>query len=170
MRTRRSASQSRSDRWLAPTCDAGHVTFAAKAAIGEPVTEAARADGTAGADTRRPTDPDGATGQLCDHLARPQLDNIRTKVSERAEHLILRRDRLRVAGRAAAWSETAVEVITDLDGSGAATICGWDRTAPPDAAALLNGTFVHGFELDDYHQLFGPLHSEACVLTSVRGR
>jgi 2-methylcitrate dehydratase PrpD len=37
---------------------------------------------------------------------------------------------------------------------------------PAPAAALLNGTFVQGFELDDYHP-FGPLHSESCVLPSV---
>ena len=37
---------------------------------------------------------------------------------------------------------------------------------PPTTAALLNGTFIQGFELDDYHP-FGPLHSEACVLPAV---
>ena len=35
-------------------------------------------------------------------------------------------------------------------------------------AALLNGTFIQGFELDDYHP-YGPLHSEACVLPAVLG-
>ena len=37
---------------------------------------------------------------------------------------------------------------------------------PASAAALLNGTFIQGFELDDFH-LFAPLHSTSVVLPAL---
>ena len=43
---------------------------------------------------------------------------------------------------------------------------GWGRTTSPSAAALLNSTFIQGFELDDYHEL-GPLHSASVVLPAA---
>ena len=43
---------------------------------------------------------------------------------------------------------------------------GWDRGLTPSAAALLNSTFIQGFELDDYHEL-GPLHSASVVLPAA---
>lgn len=115
---------------------------------------------------RRPTDPEGPTGLLSEYLATATLADLPPAVVERAEHLVLDGIGCGLLAAHLPWSEKAVEVISQLDGEGAATVWGWDRRVPPGAAALLNGTFIQGFELDDYHQ-FGPLHSEACVLPSV---
>src|SRR5262249_8893037 len=64
------------------------------------------------------------------------------------------------------WSRTAVETILRFEGTGENTIIGWDRAASGPVACLLNGTFIQGFELDDFHPL-GPLHSASVVVPSL---
>ena len=43
---------------------------------------------------------------------------------------------------------------------------GWGRTTSPSAAALLNSTFIQGFELDDFHPL-APLHSASLIVPAL---
>lgn len=112
------------------------------------------------------TDPTGVTGRLSHHLAAASVDDIPAHVATRAEHLVLDGIGCGLLAAHLPWSERAVEVTTELEGHGLATVWGWGRSLPAPAASLLNGTFIQGFELDDYHQ-FGPLHSEACVVPSV---
>jgi aconitate decarboxylase len=64
------------------------------------------------------------------------------------------------------WSRTAVDAVTAFEGTGSATLVGWGRTTSAPAAALLNGTFIQGFELDDFHP-FAPLHSNSLVLPAL---
>jgi 2-methylcitrate dehydratase PrpD len=64
------------------------------------------------------------------------------------------------------WSRTALETILRIEGTGDKTIIGWGRTASGPVAALLNGTFIQGFELDDFHP-GGPLHSASVVIPSL---
>lgn len=59
-----------------------------------------------------------------------------------------------------------MESVCRLDGPGRATLIGWNRSVPPSAAALLNGTFIQGFELDDFHP-YAPLHSASLVLPAL---
>ena len=48
-----------------------------------------------------------------------------------------------------------------------ATAVGWGgRTTSAPSAAMLNSSFIQGFELDDYHPL-APLHSNALVLPAM---
>lgn len=111
---------------------------------------------------------EGATRLLSKFLTEARYDTMPFEVIERTKHLIL--DGL-VCGLVAArvdWSTRAVETLRKLDGEGPASVWGWKLKLPPMSAALLNGTFVQGFELDDYHS-FGPLHSEACVIPAVLG-
>ena len=110
----------------------------------------------------------GATRELSRFLAHTSLTDIPTEVQTRAKHLIL--DGLGCGLLAAKldWSKRAVDTLHALDGDGPSSVWGWQVKMPPMAAALLNGTFIQGFELDDYHP-FGPLHSEACALPAVIG-
>jgi aconitate decarboxylase len=112
------------------------------------------------------TDPGGVTGRLSQYLAAATLDDIPEHVATRAEHLVLDGIGCGLLAAHLPWSERAVEATADLEGAGPSTVWGWGRSLPAPAASLLNGTFIQGFELDDYHQ-FGPLHSEACVVPSV---
>ena len=113
------------------------------------------------------TDPHGATGQLSEWLTSTTLDNIPARVVERTKILMLDGLGCGLLASHIPWSERAVEAVLEMEGEArGASVWGWGRSAPAPAAALLNGTFVQGFELDDYHP-FGPLHSESCVLPSV---
>jgi aconitate decarboxylase len=110
----------------------------------------------------------GATRQLSRFLARTSFDDIPGDVISRTKHLILDGLGCGLLSAKLDWSIRAVESLRALDGNGAASVWGWGVKVPPMSAALLNGTFVQGFELDDYHSL-GPLHSEACALPAVIG-
>lgn len=110
--------------------------------------------------------PLGITEELSQYLARAHFADLPDRVVTRVEHLVLDGIGCGLLAAHMPWSKLAVRTIADLEGEGSATVWGWDRKLPPPAAALLNGTFIQGFELDDYHQL-GPLHSEACVIPSV---
>ncbi|MCW2931679.1 MAG: MmgE/PrpD family protein [Actinomycetia bacterium] len=61
---------------------------------------------------------------------------------ERSTAILKRRDRPRRAG------------ITALDDAGTGALIGWGgRTTGAPSAAMLNSSFIQGFELDDYHPL-----------------
>jgi len=63
------------------------------------------------------------------------------------------------------WSEIGVEALTKFDNGGG--IAGWGgRTTSAATAALLNGSFIQGFELDDYYPA-APLHVNSIVLPAI---
>jgi 2-methylcitrate dehydratase PrpD len=112
------------------------------------------------------TDPNGITGVLATWLAQLSLDDVPAAVRERAKYLLLDGIGCALVGAKLPWSVLAVETITRFEGTGDKTIIGWGRTTGGPAAALLNGTFIQGFELDDFHPL-GPLHSASLILPSL---
>lgn len=113
-----------------------------------------------------PTDPKGPTGQLCNWLAGFSLDQAPASARERAKALMLDGIGCAIVGAQLPWSRTAVEIVRRFEGTGDRSIVGWGATTSAPAAALLNGTFIQGFELDDYHPL-GPLHSASIVLPAL---
>ena len=120
-------------------------------------------DSTAAQAGRPPTDPQGPTGRLATWLAGLRLEDVPKPVRDRAAHLMLDGIGCALVGAKLPWSATAVESLCALEGSGRATLIGWDRSLPPSTAALLNSTFIQGFELDDVHP-FAPLHNASLVL------
>lgn len=110
----------------------------------------------------------GATHELARFLARTTLADIPGDVITRAKHLMLDGFGCGLLSAKLDWSRRAVATLHALDGDGRASVWGWNVKMPPMSAALLNGTFISGFELDDYHP-FGVLHSEACSLPAVLG-
>jgi 2-methylcitrate dehydratase PrpD len=113
-----------------------------------------------------PTDVAGPTGMLATWLAEIRLEAVPAKVQTRAKHLILDGLACALVGAQLPWSRTAVEAVTSFEGTGNQTIIGWGRTAAGPVACLLNGTFIQGFELDDFHPL-GPLHSASVVIPAL---
>ena len=107
-----------------------------------------------------------ATAELARFLAAARYESIPDDVLTRTKHLILDGLGCAMFGAKLEGSRRAVEALRELDGEGSATVWGWPHKAPPTTAALLNGAFVHAYELDDYHA-FGPLHSGACVLPAA---
>ena len=85
---------------------------------------------------------------------------------DRAAFLLLDGIGCALVGAQLPWSRRAVQSVCRLEGEGPAALIGWNRSVPPPAAALLNSTFVQGFELDDFHP-YAPLHSASLVLPAL---
>lgn len=113
-----------------------------------------------------PTDPQGPTGRLATWLAGFRLDQAPASARERAKALTLDGIACAIVGAQLPWSRTAVDIVQRFEGRGDRTIVGWGTRTSAPGAALLNGTFIQGFELDDYHPL-GPLHSASIVLPAL---
>ena len=64
-------------------------------------------------------------------------------------------------------SKVGVEGTLAFDSKGSGSIIGWgDETTSPQSAAMLNSSFIQGFELDDFHP-GAPLHSNSLVLPAM---
>jgi 2-methylcitrate dehydratase PrpD len=116
---------------------------------------------------RQPSsNPEGPTGLLCDWLADLTLTDIPANVQDRAKVLMLDGIGCAIVGAQLPWSKTAVDIVRRVEGDGDNAIIGWGAGTSTPGAALLNGTFIQGFELDDFHP-FGPLHSASVVLPAA---
>jgi aconitate decarboxylase len=113
-----------------------------------------------------PTDAEGPTGQLATWLARVQLDDIPEQALERGKYLTLDGIGCALVGAQLPWSRKAAEIVCAIEGSGDSPLIGWGKSTSAPAAALLNGTFIQGFELDDFHPV-APLHAASVVLPSL---
>lgn len=114
----------------------------------------------------QPTDPAGATGILANWLSALDLSHVPAPAQERTKYLMLDGIACALVGAQLPWSQRAAQTIMALEGEGRGAVIGWGRGTPPTAAALLNGTFIQAFELDDYHFL-APIHSNAVVLPAL---
>jgi aconitate decarboxylase len=121
---------------------------------------------TSGTPAMPPTDPAGPTGMLCTWLAGFDLDQAPASARERAKALTLDGIACAIVGAQLPWSQTAAQIVQKFEGKGDRTIVGWGTKTSAPGAALLNGTFIQGFELDDYHPL-APLHSASLVLPAL---
>ena len=108
----------------------------------------------------------GVTTQLARWLADVSLEDVPDEVRERAAHILLDGTGCALAGARLPWSDAATEAICGLEGEGSAALIGRGRSTTPSAAALLNSSYVQGFELDDYHPA-APVHGAAIVLPAM---
>jgi aconitate decarboxylase len=120
-----------------------------------------------GKPARPATDPAGPTGRLATWVAKTTLDDVPASIRDRAKHLMLDGIACALVGAQLPVSRIGVEGVTALDSAGDAALIGWgDRVTSPTSAAMLNSSFIQGFELDDYHPL-APLHSNSLVLPAM---
>jgi aconitate decarboxylase len=113
------------------------------------------------------TDPGGPTGRLAAWASQTTLDDVPASVRDRAKHLVLDGIACAIVGAQLPVSRIGVEGVTALDSAGDAPLIGWGgRTTSSTSAAMLNSSFIQGFELDDYHPL-APLHSNSLVLPAL---
>src|ERR1700731_1688859 len=116
---------------------------------------------------RAATDPNGPTGRLATWLADTKLNDVPASVREHAKHLLLDGIACALVGAQLPVSRKGVEGVTALDSAGSALLIGWgSRTTSAPSAAMLNSSFIQGFELDDYHPI-APLHSNSLVLPAM---
>jgi 2-methylcitrate dehydratase PrpD len=112
------------------------------------------------------TAPPGPTATLATWVAELSLGDIPAVVLERAKHLLLDGLGCALIGAQLPWSRTAADAVLAIDGRGDTVVIGTGHTASPPAAAVLNGTFVQGFELDDFHPI-APVHSCSLVIPAL---
>ncbi len=105
----------------------------------------------------------GTTARVAAWIAGFGTNSAPSEVLERAKLLILDGIGCALVGAHLPWSVTAVDAVTAFEGTGDVPIIGWGRSAAGPAAALLNSTFIQGFELDDFHPL-APLHSASLIV------
>jgi aconitate decarboxylase len=113
------------------------------------------------------TDPAGPTGRLVTWLAATTLSDIPERVRERAKYLLLDGVGCALVGAQLPVSRVGVEGVLAFDPAGSGVLVGWgERTTSPQSAAMLNSSFIQGFELDDFHPE-APLHSNSLVLPAM---
>jgi 2-methylcitrate dehydratase PrpD len=112
------------------------------------------------------TDPDGPTGTLATWVADLTLDDIPQNVVERAKHLLLDGIGCALIGSQLPWSRVATGAVLDLENKGDVVVIGTGQSTSGPAAAVLNGTFIQGFELDDFHPI-APVHSCSLVIPAL---
>jgi aconitate decarboxylase len=122
---------------------------------------------TPGKPARAATDPNGPTGRLATWLADTKLNDVPPSVREHAKHLLLDGIACAMVGAQLPVSRKGVEGVTALDNAGSGLLIGWgSRTTSAPSAAMLNSSFIQGFELDDYHPI-APLHSNSLVMPAM---
>ena len=106
------------------------------------------------------------TSELAEWVAQTGLADVPQEVRHRAAHVLLDGIGCALVGAHLPWSELATAALCDLEGDGAAVLVGRGESTTPSAAALLNSSYVQGFELDDYHPV-APIHGAAIALPAV---
>lgn len=115
---------------------------------------------------RAATDPAGPTGRLATWIAGLTLDDVPQPVWRRAKHLLLDGLGCALLGARLPWSRLATDAVLGMEGAGDTVVIGTGHTTGAPGAAILNGTFIQGFELDDFHPL-APLHSCSLVIPAL---
>ena len=117
--------------------------------------------------TTQPSDPAGPTGKLANWIHSVSLDDVPQDIKTRAKHLLLDGLACLLVGAHLPGSEVAGRAILDIEAPGNCTVFGWNgKKLSPLQAALLNSTFIQGFELDDWHSE-APLHSNSLVIPAI---
>ncbi|KAF2092772.1 2-methylcitrate dehydratase PrpD [Rhizodiscina lignyota] len=108
----------------------------------------------------------GPTAQLSSWVSSVTLSDIPDEIQTRAKYLILDGLACALVGAHLPWSEKAAKAILEMESNDGAYVFGWDRKISPLSAALINSTFLQGFELDDWHSE-APLHSNSILLPAL---
>ncbi|MGA9612215.1 MAG: MmgE/PrpD family protein [Mycobacterium sp.] len=112
------------------------------------------------------TDPYGPTGQLASWVAGLSFGDVPDMVVERAKYLLLDGLGCGLIGAQLPWSRVATDAVLELENTGDTVVIGTGKATSGPAAAVLNGTFIQGFELDDFHPI-APVHSCSLVIPAL---
>src|SRR5262245_37986155 len=106
------------------------------------------------------------TRKIAGFVSQLDYDAIPPEVRERAKLLILDSLGCAIYGANLEWCRILQKTFGDLDASRTTSICGTAQKLSSTNAALVNGTQVQGFELDDVHR-DGVLHCGSVTLPAV---
>jgi aconitate decarboxylase len=103
------------------------------------------------------------TSGIAAFVANLTYERIPAEVRERIKLLILDSLGCALFGAELEWSRILMQTLTAVDTSRSASVWGTNMRLSPPHAALVNGTLVQSFELDDVHRQ-GVLHVGAVTL------
>jgi 2-methylcitrate dehydratase PrpD len=103
------------------------------------------------------------TRGVAEFIANLQYEQIPEEVRERSKRLILDAIGCGLFGADLQWSKILQQRLSELDTTRSCAVWGTSQKLSAPHAALVNGTQVQGFELDDTH-LLGILHCGSVVL------
>jgi aconitate decarboxylase len=106
------------------------------------------------------------TRRIADFVSQLRYEQIPESVRERGKLLILDSLGCGIYGAKLEWCRILQKTFGDLDASHTTSIWGTAQTLSSTNAALINGTQLQGFELDDVHR-DGVLHCGAVVLPAL---
>jgi 2-methylcitrate dehydratase PrpD len=106
------------------------------------------------------------TRRIADFVSQLRYEQIPESVRERGKLLILDSLGCAIYGAKLEWCRILQQTFGDLDATRTTSIWGTAQTLSSTNAALVNGTQVQGFELDDVHR-DGVLHCGAVVLPAL---
>lgn len=114
-----------------------------------------------------PSEPIGMTGIICNWVFNLKLSDVPKDIQNRAILIILDGLGCGLIGAHLPWSEKAANAFFEFESPGSCSIIGWPKHAlSAPAAALLNSSFVQGFELDDWYPA-APMHSASLLLPAL---
>jgi 2-methylcitrate dehydratase PrpD len=92
----------------------------------------------------------GATRQLAEFLAKTNYQDLPGPVIQKTKELIMDQLGVALASSTLPWNRKVLEYVQDMGINGESRVVGTPYQTALEYAALVNGTFGHGFELDDY--------------------
>jgi aconitate decarboxylase len=106
------------------------------------------------------------TLRVADWAAGLSLDEVPPSVIDHAKTCILDALGCGIFGAAQEWSRIAAAVASEASAGGKATLFAAPTRVAPADAAMVNGTAVHGYEIDDVH-VASSLHPAAAILPAA---
>ncbi len=108
----------------------------------------------------------GPTRVLAEFAALLELADVPDAVQAHARLCLLDGLGCGLYGSQLEWGQISAAVAEEMAGGGGATVWGHSAQVGPAAAALANGTSLHGFEIDDVH-VRAMIHPAAVVIPAV---
>ena len=106
------------------------------------------------------------TQGIADFVAGLHYEDVPGNVIDRIKLLILDSLGCAIFGAQLPWSQILMDTLAEVDTSTGCTVWGTGRRLSAPHAALVNGTLVQSFELDDVHRV-GVLHVGAVTLPAI---
>ncbi len=111
-------------------------------------------------------DHTGVSLKLAEEAASFQADQLTAADFEQLERLLLDYSAVTLCGSVQPWGRMLTAWATEHGASGEALLVGRGTKAGANAAAMVNGTAAHGYELDDTHDK-SMSHPGAVVITAA---
>jgi aconitate decarboxylase len=108
----------------------------------------------------------GYTRDIATFVSTLRFEEIPSEVIERIKLLILDSLGCALYSVDLEWSQILMRTLAQVDSTPACSVWGTSRRLSAPHAALVNGTLIQGFELDDVHRA-GVLHVGAVTLPSI---